>query len=359
MNPRSPLPQRELSLADFDYTLPPELVAKFPLSERDQSRMLHLGRQHKEIAHYSFSRLPELLNAGDLVIVNNAKVIPIRLIGKREIHSGKVELFLMHPQNAEQTQWQVLMKPAKRLSPGSVICFEHSPLQARIIERLEGGRGLVELSWPDECSFEEILSKTGTMPIPPYLDRAPEAIDDVRYQTVFAKHPGAQAAPTAGLHFTEETFKQLEAQGIQVEEITLQVSAGTFRPVLTDTIQDHQMDPEFYTISEAVAQKIVSTRQQGGRVIAVGTTVAKTLETSASHHQGVVKAESAWSDLFIHPGFQFQVIDGLLTNFHLPKSTLLMLVSAFCDRDAILKAYHEAIGEGYRFYSYGDCMLIL
>lgn len=362
--PESPAPAIENRsmhrLSDFDYELPTDLIAKYPLPERHHSRMLILDRSQKDWRHSRFAHLSEFLNPGDLLVANNAKVIPARLHGYRKGYSGRVEIFLLHPQNAERTIWQALLKPARRLKPGTIVLFENSSLEAKIIEHLGEGRAAVQLHWPPEQSLEELLAATGTLPIPPYLERQAEALDDERYQTVFAKVSGAQAAPTAGLHFTPAILQELQANGIGFAEITLHVSAGTFRPVLTENIAEHRMDPEYYEIPPETADAIAATRRQGKRVIAIGTTVAKTLETAALLSQGgEVKAGSGWSDVFIASGFRFQVTDALLTNFHLPRSTLLMLVSAFADRELIRNAYESAIQQEYRFYSYGDCMLIL
>ncbi len=348
----------EYTLSDFDYELPPGRIAKYPLPNRDDSRMMVLDRAGQGIGHHFFKQLPDFLNAGDLMVINNARVLPARLLGRREGHTGQVEIFLMHPRNADKTEWDVLMKPARKLRPGTRICFERSGLVAEIIDRLEMGHGIVRLHWPQNMTFEAILEQTGTLPIPPYLERETEAIDTERYQTVFAKHAGAQAAPTAGLHFTPAVFEALKAKGIGIAEITLNVSAGTFRPVLDEAIDSHQMDAEFYTIPDEAAQQITETQARGGRIIAIGTTVAKTLETAYRLNGRQIKPGSAWSRLFIRPGFEFKTVDMLLTNFHLPKSTLMMLVSAFADRDLIMAAYDQAVAGEYRFYSYGDCMLI-
>lgn len=346
------------TLSDFDYDLPSGRVARYPLAERDQSKLMVVNRKQRRFSHHHFYDLPRLLNPGDLLVVNNARVIPARLHGRRDGHTGHVELFLMHPEDAFKTRWQVLMRPARKLPPGTRLVFDGADLGATVLERASGGRGRVALAWPPGQTLDEILEAIGQMPIPPYLERPPEALDQERYQTVFAAVPGAQAAPTAGLHFTPRTFADLKARGVEVAQITLHVSAGTFRPVLTEAIHQHQMDPELYTLPPETVAAVEKTRQNGGRVVAVGTTVAKTLETVAHRHHGVLQPETAWSDLFIAPGFKFQAIDGLVTNFHLPRSTLLMLVSAFSDRHLMLDAYHEAIAQNYRFYSYGDCMLI-
>lgn len=346
------------TLEDFDYPLPHALIAKYPLAQRDQSRMLVLNRESGELAHHGFAELVNWIEPGDLVVFNNAKVIPARLLGHRQGHTGKVEVFLLHPQNEAKTRWQVLMRPSRKLPVGTVVTFDTSPLEVHIQDRGENGLGVVDLIWPEGIMLEEILDQTGVLPIPPYMERETEAIDTERYQTVYAKVAGAQAAPTAGLHFTEDILESLRAKGANLAEVTLHVSAGTFRPVQTPTIGEHKMDAEYYTVSPETAEAIQATKAAGKRVIAVGTTVTKTLETSAFRNQGQVTAESAWSELFITPGFQFQVIDSLLTNFHLPKSTLLMLVSAFAGRDPIMHAYETAVENQYRFYSYGDCMLI-
>lgn len=348
------------SLKDFDYTLPPELLARYPLPNRDQSRMMIVDRRQGAIRHAMFSDLPDYLQPGDTVAMNNARVIPARLHGHKPGSSGKVELFLMHPENAERTRWQVLMRPARRLKPGTEVILAESPsVRAAILQRLEGGRGIIELAWPAGLSFDTMLETIGTLPIPPYLEREVEAIDQERYQTVFAKVSGAQAAPTAGLHFTPTILAQLQQQGVGLAELTLHVSAGTFRPVLSDEIADHRMDPEYYEVPETAIAALRRSKTSGGRVLAVGTTTLKTLETVAQKYHGRLQPDQGWSELFITPGFDFKATDALLTNFHLPKSTLLMLVSAFAGHDLIMRAYAEAIRKQYRFYSYGDCMLIL
>lgn len=347
-----------LSLSTFDYDLPPEQIARYPLDQRDASRMMHVDRKTGTLQHGSFGDLPLLLNAGDVVVLNNARVIPARLEGTRKGLNGHVELFLLHPQNSSQTEWLVLMRPARRLKPGSQVVLGTGLLEATILERYEGGKGKVSLSWPSTLTFEAMLEQVGTLPLPSYLERPAEASDRDRYQTVFAKVAGAQAAPTAGLHFTPKVLETLKNKGVHVCEVTLSVSAGTFRPVLSDEITDHKMDPEYYSISEETAACIEAAKARGNKVVAIGTTVAKTLETCAFYNEGRVVSESRWSELFITPGFRFNVVDTLLTNFHLPKSTLLMLVSAFASIEQIREAYGEAIAQKYRFYSYGDCMVI-
>lgn len=348
-----------LSVMDFDYTLPENLIAKYPLEQRDASRMMILNRAENNYTDAQFCELSNFISPGDLLVLNNAKVSPVRLIGHKDVHQGEVEIFLLHPQNAEQTEWLALIRPAKRLREGTIVVFDNSELKVTILERQESGRARVQLSWPDSLSFNEMLEGVGQMPLPPYMSRSAEESDKYRYQTVFAKTPGAQAAPTAGLHFTESTLKTLEDKGVQIAELTLYVSAGTFRPVKAENITEHKMDPEAYEFSQELADKILATKKSGNKVIAVGTTVAKTLETVAHKYNGVLKADSGWSELFITPGFDFKIVDALLTNFHLPKSTLLMLISAFAgNHELVLNAYYHAIEEQYRFYSYGDCMLI-
>lgn len=351
--------QESFQLSDFDYSLPEGLIAKYPAEKRDQSRMLVVNRVDGSLQHDIFSNLPQYVDPGDVVVLNNAKVMPARLIGTREGHSGEVEIFLLCPENQARTTWQVLMRPARKLSPGTVVVFSSSPLRATILERFEEGKGLVSLDWPEGESLEAMLEQTGKLPIPPYMSRDAEALDTERYQTVYAKVPGAQAAPTAGLHFTPQVLQALKDKGVHVVEVTLNVSSGTFRPVIYDDIKQHAMDAEYYTVSEDAAKTIEQARKSGKRVIAIGTTVTKTLETVAFHNQGHIVAESRWSELFITPGFRYQVTDTLLTNFHLPKSTLLMLVSAFTGHKTTMNAYETAIQNQYRFYSYGDCMLIL
>ncbi len=348
-----------LSLQDFDYPLPEALIARYPLENRADSRMLTLDRHSQTWRHDRFESLVEYLNPGDLVVLNNTKVLPVRIACVRPGHTGKVELFLLTPQNSDKTQWLVLMRPARRLKPGTLVQSLRPGLTATLLESLPAGQGLVDLQWPPETSFDTMLQQVGEMPIPPYLGRPAEQIDVERYQTVFAQVPGAQAAPTAGLHFTPEHLGKLRQQGIQVAEITLHVSAGTFRPILSEDVSSHRMDPEWYDIPEPVAVSVAKTKALGNRVVAIGTTVAKTLESAVLKNGGTLHGGSDWSNLFITPGFRFQTVDVLLTNFHLPKSTLLLLVSAFASKELILNAYHSALQERYRFFSYGDCMLIL
>lgn len=354
----------DLRLSDYDYELPGHLIARYPLAQRDASRMLVVDRAKKTIAHHHFYELPDFLEPDDLVALNNTKVLPARFIGHRRdksgtVHTGKTEVLLLNPETGDDTMWTAMMRPARKLPPGSVVEVPGTACTIEILEQLTGGRGRVKVHLKHCPDVPALMEMAGRMPIPPYLQRDAEEIDKRVYQTVYSRVPGAQAAPTAGLHFTREVMDTIQQQGTRLAEVTLNVSAGTFRGVEAEDITQHEMDPELYTVPAETAQAIADTRALGGRVLAVGTTVVKTLETVAHHHRGQIVAESDWSRLFIYAGFRFQVADMLLTNFHLPKTTLLMLVSAFAGRELILKAYEEAVKEEYRFYSYGDCMLIL
>lgn len=347
-------------LSAYDYPLPHALIARYPLAERDHSRMLVLDRASGEITHERFDALPTLLAPGDLVVLNNTRVLPSRLIGHRDGFTGRVEILLLTPTEADPQVWAAMGRPSRKLTPGTCIRLPNTASWLEIVSRGDEGRVTVRvhLAAPD-TTVADLMARVGQLPLPPYLRREAEPADAITYQTVFAKEPGAQAAPTAGLHFTPATLAALAARGVGLAEITLAVSSGTFRHVTHDDITQHTMDPEYYAIPAAAAQAIEATRAQGGRIVAIGTTVAKTLETVALQHQGRIVAHTGWSTLFIRPGFTFQVVDSLLTNFHLPQTTLLMLVSAFAGRERILGAYHEAVAQGYRFYSYGDCMLLV
>jgi S-adenosylmethionine:tRNA ribosyltransferase-isomerase len=352
-----------MRLSDYDYVLPPERIAQYPLTQRDQSKMMVLNRQGETLAHHHFYQLPELLKPGDLVIVNNTKVIPARLLGHRRGHTGKVEVLLMYPDAQAPTLWEALMKPTRKLAIGTIIELPGTDAVVEVVELGQAVRGKVRLHLNSEPTVFDLLERVGHIPIPPYLNRPAEEADKETYQTVYSQDhqalPGSQAAPTAGLHFTPAVIEALKTRGIGLEAVTLSVSSGTFRSVADEDITRHRMDPEIYAIPESVVEAVQRTKAQGGRVVAIGTTVAKTLESSAFKHNGQIKAEMDWSQLFIYPGFQFQVVDAMVTNFHLPKTTLLMMISAFSNRDFVLRAYNEAVREEYRFFSYGDCMLIL
>jgi S-adenosylmethionine:tRNA ribosyltransferase-isomerase len=347
-------------LDTYDYPLPKELIAKYPLEQRDQSRMLELSRETGQRRHHVFYQLPDLLEAGDVIVLNNTKVLPARLFGHRLGHTGTVELLFLHPEGAESpTRWEVMMRPARKLKPGTVIAFDGYNATATILEHRGEGLGVVDVSLGGLESVEALLEAAGEMPIPPYLEREAEEGDKTAYQTVYSKKPGSQAAPTAGLHFTEAVLQRLRDKGVHVQELTLAVGMGTFKPVTSNDIADHPMHPEYYELPEETAQCIAQAKASGRKVYAVGTTVVKTLETAAKNQGGkLMTGESGWSRLYIYPGFDFQVVDGLLTNFHLPKSTLMMLISAFAGLEPVMAAYREAVAQRYRFYSYGDCMLI-
>ncbi len=333
---------------DFDYELPPDRIAQHP-APRGASRLLVLDREGPE-RHRRVSDLPELLRPGDLLVINDTRVIPARLFGRRA-GGGQIEILLTG--KAGEREWDALVKPGRRARPGTVIHLDES-LTAEVIDKEETGRHRLRFSEP----IEPHLERLGHMPLPPYIQREDAAEDRERYQTVWARTPGAIAAPTAGLHFTREILDRLTAAGIEIAEVTLHVGLGTFRPVTAERVEDHRMDSERWEVNETTAEAIRRTRVRGGRIVAVGTTVVRTLESAALAGGGEVRAGHGATELFITPGFRFQVVDVLLTNFHLPKSTLLMLVSAFAGRERVLAAYEEAIREGYRFYSYGDAMLV-
>lgn len=332
---------------DFDYELPPESIAQQP-SPRGESRLLVLDREGAE-RHRRVRDLPELLRPGDLLVLNNTRVIPARLFGRRP-GGGQIEILLTG--KAGEQEWDALVKPGRRARPGTVIELD-AGLTAEVIEKEESGRHRLRFSEP----VEPHLDRLGHVPLPPYIQRPDDAADRERYQTVYARHPGAIAAPTAGLHFSAELLQEIAAAGIETAEVTLHVGLGTFKPVSVEQIEEHRMDRERYEVPEAAAEAIRRARGRGGRVVAVGTTVVRTLESAAIAGGGEVLPGSGSTELFITPGFRFQAVDVLLTNFHLPRSTLLMLVSAFAGRERILAAYEEAVREGYRFYSYGDAML--
>jgi S-adenosylmethionine:tRNA ribosyltransferase-isomerase len=349
-----------LALSDYDYPLPQELIAVYPLESRDASRMMHLHRPSGNISHQSFHAIEMYLNPGDVLVVNNSKVLPARLFGHRQGHTGRVEILCLNPVNdADPTRWRCLVKPGRKLLPGTMVTFDGIQTTAEILPRDAEDVAQVQFHLVEHASVYDLMDAIGHLPIPHYLGREAEASDAQRYQTVFSSVPGALAAPTAGLHFTPEILTRLKDKGIQIAEVTLLVSIGTFRSIQTEDIRQHRMDAEQYVISTETAQTINQCKANGGRVIAVGTTSLKTLETAIRQSPGgQLQATQGSSDLFIYPGFEFKLVDALLTNFHLPKSTLMMLVSAFAGRDFIMSAYHQAVAERYRFFSYGDCMLI-
>lgn len=342
----------DMKLSDFYYELPEELIAQDPLQKRSDSRLMVVNRENGELAHRHFSDVPEYLNPGDCLVINDTKVIPARLIGVKEDTGASIEVLLL--KRHEDKVWETLVKPGKKARVGARISFGDGALIGEVIDIVEEGNRRIRFEY--EGIFEEVLDALGQMPLPPYITHRLE--DKDRYQTVYATHTGSAAAPTAGLHFTKELLAAIEAKGIRIARVTLHVGLGTFRPVKVENILEHHMHSEFYVIDEAAAQIINDTKAKGGKVISVGTTSTRTLETAADEN-GRVQAGSGWTDIFIYPGYTFKVVDRLITNFHLPESTLLMLVSALYDREKILEAYQIAVEQQYRFFSFGDAMLIV
>ncbi|MBR2264597.1 MAG: tRNA preQ1(34) S-adenosylmethionine ribosyltransferase-isomerase QueA [Firmicutes bacterium] len=346
---------------DFYFDLPEELIAQTPLKTRSDSRLMVLDRKNGSIKHDHFYNIADYLAAGDCLVLNDTKVLPARLLGAREDTGSNVELLLLKRLNREELSelpfqadcWEVLVRPGKRVRPGHRLTFGEGLLKAEVLKIMDGGNRIVHFEF--DGIFEEILDQLGQMPLPPYIHERLE--DPDRYQTVYAREEGSAAAPTAGLHFTTELLDQLREKGVKIAFITLHVALGTFRPVKVEKIEDHEMHSEYYQISRETADLINETKRQGGRVIAVGTTSCRTLE-SAALADGTIPPSSGWTQIFIYPGYTFKVLDGLITNFHLPESTLIMLVSAFAGREHVLHAYAEAVLERYRFFSFGDCMLI-
>lgn len=341
-----------MKTSDFYFDLPKEQIAQDPLEDRSSSRLMVLDKETGDVSHHIFKEIIDFLNPGDCLVINNTKVIPARLYGVKEDTGAHVEVLLL--KRMENDVWETLVKPGKKLRPGAKISFGDGLLKAEVMDVVDEGNRKVRFIY--DGIFEEILDQLGEMPLPPYITH--KLVDKNRYQTVYAKYDGSAAAPTAGLHFTKELLERIEAKGIRIANITLHVGLGTFRPVKVDDVTNHHMHSEFYMVDEAAAEIINSTKDHGGRVIAVGTTSTRTLETVADA-DGHVKPCSGWTQIFIYPGYTFKCIDALITNFHLPESTLLMLVSALASREKILNAYHIAVQEGYRFFSFGDAMLIL
>ena len=343
--------QQQLLKSDFYFDLPEELIAQDPLEDRTSSRLLVLDKSTGDVEHHIFCDIVGYLKEGDCLVLNNTKVIPARLMGEREGTGAGIEVLLL--KRKENDVWETLVKPGKKAKPGTKIIFGDGLLTGEVIEVVEEGNRLIKFSY--EGIFEEILDKLGQMPLPPYITH--QLQDKNRYQTVYAKHEGSAAAPTAGLHFTTALLEEIKAKGVEVAFVTLHVGLGTFRPVKVDNVLEHHMHSEFYMIEKEEADKINRAKAAGHRVISVGTTSCRTLE-SATGEDGSLKAASGWTDIFIYPGYKFKMIDALITNFHLPESTLLMLVSALAGKDKVMKAYEEAIAERYRFFSFGDAMFI-
>ena len=340
-----------MKTADFYYDLPQELIAQDPLEDRSSSRLMHLSLQDGSIEHRHFTDVLDYLEEGDCLVINDTKVIPARLYGHKEETGALIEILLL--KRKENDIWECLVKPGKKARPGAKITFGNGILKGEIIDVVEEGNRLIQFHY--EGIFEEILDQLGEMPLPPYITH--KLKDKNRYQTVYAKNEGSAAAPTAGLHFTPELLQQVKDMGVDIAEVTLHVGLGTFRPVKVDNILDHHMHSEFYMVTQEAADKINNAKKNGHRVICVGTTSCRTIE-SAADENGMLRESSGWTEIFIYPGYQFKVLDCLITNFHLPESTLLMLVSALAGREHVLAAYEEAVKEGYRFFSFGDAMFI-
>ncbi len=338
--------------ADFYYDLPEELIAQDPLADRSSSRLMHLDKHTGKVEHTDFKHILDFLKSGDCLVVNDTKVIPARLYGNKKDTGAVIEILLL--KRRENDIWECLVKPGKKARPGAEIVFGDGILTGEIIDVVEEGNRLIQFHY--EGIFEEILDQLGEMPLPPYITHKLE--DKNRYQTVYAKNEGSAAAPTAGLHFTKDLLEQVEAMGVKVAHVTLHVGLGTFRPVKVDDVENHHMHSEFYVVEEDQAELINQTKKSGNRVISVGTTSCRTLE-SATGEDGILKAGSGWTEIFIYPGYRFKMIDALITNFHLPESTLLMLVSALAGKENIMAAYEEAVKERYRFFSFGDAMVII
>jgi S-adenosylmethionine:tRNA ribosyltransferase-isomerase len=349
-------PRAEMQLSEFDYDLPDELIAQQPLERRDASRMLVVNRHARTWTEYSFASFPELVHTGDVVVINNTRVFPARLLGHRDPSGGRVEVLLFREIDA--SVWEALVRPAHKLNQGARVCFGESSLRAEVVGCSSGG--LRQLKFAGEKPLDVLIDEVGQTPLPPYIKRSSgsSATDKERYQTIFARQQGAIAAPTAGLHFTPAIMQALRERGAGIAEITLHVGYGTFEPVRTDEIAAHKVAAEFFEIGHAAAKMINEARARGGRIIAIGTTTTRALETAAGG-DGVIRPQNGATDLTIKPGYKFTAVDALLTNFHLPRSSLLILVSAFAGRKLVLNAYRAAVEARFRFYSYGDCMLVI
>ncbi|MBX4259912.1 tRNA preQ1(34) S-adenosylmethionine ribosyltransferase-isomerase QueA [Clostridium estertheticum] len=340
-----------MKVKDFYFDLPKELIAQHPLEKRDESRLMVINKTKKEIEHKHFKNVIDYLNPGDCLVLNDTRVLPARLLGVKEGTGGKMEFLLL--KRIDINRWETLVKPGKKAKIGATFIFGNGELKATVISDSEGGSRIVEFEY--EGIFEEILDKLGEMPLPPYITEKLE--DKERYQTVYSREEGSAAAPTAGLHFTKQLLAQIKAKGVKIAFVTLHVGLGTFRPVKAKEVEEHEMHSEHYMLNSETAQVINETKESGGRVIAVGTTSNRTLESIADDN-GRVCAKSGWTDIFIYPGYKFKIVDALITNFHLPESTLIMLVSAFADKNLIMGAYEVAVKEKYRFFSFGDAMFL-
>ena len=340
-----------MKTSDFDFYLPEELIAQHPLEKRDYSRLMVLDKETGEIEHKHFYDVIEYLNSGDTLVLNNTRVMPARLIGEKSESGGKIEFLLL--KRIEGDKWECLAKPGKRAKIGTEFTFGEGKLKCKVVDIVEEGNRIIEFSY--EGIFEQVLDELGEMPLPPYIT---ERLDDrERYQTVYSKEQGSAAAPTAGLHFTKELLEKVKEKGVNIAYVTLHVGLGTFRPVKVDDVNEHVMHSEFYHLEEEDAKIINETKKRGNKIISVGTTSTRTLETIGDEN-GFVKAQSGWTNIFIYPGYKFKVVDKLITNFHLPESTLIMLVSALSGKEKVMNAYNEAVKERYRFFSFGDSMII-
>lgn len=340
-----------MKTSDFDYELPTELIAQHPAEKRDHSRLLVMDKYTGAVEHHVFKDIVNYLHAGDVLVINNTKVIPARIFGTKEGGTAKIEVLLLKRDEMLPNTWEVLVHPGKRAKVGTVIDFGEGRLKGEVIENTSAGR---KITFHFDGIFEEILEDLGTMPLPPYIHE--QLGDQTRYQTVYAKVDGSAAAPTAGLHFTKDLLALLKEKGVEIEEVLLHVGLGTFKPVNEEDIEDHEMHSEYYEISKETAERINQAKAEGRRIISVGTTSTRALESAA--RDGRLIAGSGWTNIFIYPGYKWQIVDGLITNFHLPKSTLMMLVSALSKRELILNAYQEAVAQKYRFFSFGDAMFI-
>ncbi|MBU3180777.1 tRNA preQ1(34) S-adenosylmethionine ribosyltransferase-isomerase QueA [Clostridium psychrophilum] len=340
-----------MRVKDFNYDLPKELIAQHPVEIRDESRLMVVNKTTKQIEHRHFKNIIDYLNSGDCLVLNNTRVLPARLLGVKEGTGGKMEFLLL--KRIDINHWETLVKPGKKAKIGSRFIFGNGDLKATVISDSEGGSRIVEFEY--DGIFEEILDKLGEMPLPPYITE--KLKDKERYQTVYSREEGSAAAPTAGLHFTKELLEQIKTKGVKIAFVTLHVGLGTFRPVKAEIVEEHEMHSEYYMLNKETAEIINSAKENGGRVIAVGTTSNRTLESIADDN-GKVCEKSGWTDIFIYPGYKFKIVDALITNFHLPQSTLIMLVSAFAGKDLIMSAYDIAVKEKYRFFSFGDAMFL-
>ena len=342
-----------MKLEEFDFYLPDELIAQTPLLKRDTSKLLSIDRNNNTYEHRVFSDIIEYFNPGDTLVLNNTRVMPARLYGQKKDTGAAIEVLLL--KNKEHNMWECLVKPAKRIKVGSVVSFGDGIMEAECVKVLDDGFRYFEFKY--EGIFQERLDELGTMPLPPYIKE--RLTDKERYQTVYSKEVGSSAAPTAGLHFTNELLEQIKSKGVNIVYLTLHVGLGTFRPVSVENIEDHDMHSEYYTLDEKTANVINETKKNGRRVFSVGTTSTRTLETIARDNDGEIVPASGWTNIFIYPGFEFKCVDGLITNFHLPKSSLIMLVSAFYNREKVLELYKIAVENKYRFFSFGDAMIII